>query len=63
MILLGHFLGFAYKVNELGIFCGDGIILWSDFGSNMMSIFVKNSSWVNMWEIMGNICEMAQGNL
>ena len=39
-VLLG-FLGFAYKVNEFESFCGDSIILWPNFGSNVISIFVK----------------------
>ena len=39
-VLLG-FLGFAHKVNEFGPFCGDSIILWPNFGSNGISIFVK----------------------
>ena len=39
-VLLG-FLGFAHKVNEFGPFCGDSIILWPNFGSSVISIFVK----------------------
>ena len=43
--LLG-FLGFAHKLNDFGLFFGDSIILWPNFGSNMMSIFVEGPSWI-----------------
>ena len=39
-VLLG-FLGFAHKVNDFGLFCGDSIIMWPNFGSNVISVFVK----------------------
>ena len=39
-VLLG-FLGFAHKVNEFRSFSEDSIILWPNFGSNVISIFVK----------------------
>ena len=39
-VLLG-FLGFAHKVNEFRSFCEDSIILWPNFGSDVISIFVK----------------------
>ena len=39
-LLLG-FLGFAHKVNGFGPFCGDSVILWPNFGINVISIFVK----------------------
>ena len=34
-------LGFAHKVNEFGPFCEDSIILYPNFGSRMISVFVK----------------------
>ena len=34
-------LGFAHRVNEFRSFCEDSIILWPNFGSNVISIFVK----------------------
>ena len=42
---VGRF-GFSHKVNGFGLFCGDSIILWPNFGSNMMSIFVEGPSWI-----------------
>ena len=39
-VLLG-FLGFTHKVNEFGPFCGNSIILRPNFGSSVISIFVK----------------------
>ena len=44
-------------------FCGDSVILWPNFGSNVISIICGKSKLDNMWDIMGNICEEAQGNL
>ena len=34
------FLDFSHKVNVFGLFYGDSTILWPNFGSNMMGIFV-----------------------
>ena len=44
-VLLG-FLGFAHKVNDFGLFCGDSIILWPNFDSNVIRIFMENPSWI-----------------
>ena len=38
--LLG-FLSFVHKLNDFGPFYGGSIILWPNFGSNVMGIFVK----------------------
>ena len=35
------FSDFAHKLNIFGLFCEDSIILWPNFDSNMVSIFVK----------------------
>ena len=61
-VLLG-FLGFAHKLNDFGLFCGDSVILWLNFGSNLVSIFCGKSKLDNMWDMMGNICERTQDNL
>ena len=46
----------------LAFLCGDSVILWPNFGSNVISIFCRKSKLDNMWDIMGNICKKAQGN-
>ena len=57
--ILLDFLGFAHKLNDFGLFCGDSVILWPNFGSNVVSIFCGKPKL----DIMGNICERGQGNL
>ena len=45
------FLDFAHKLNDFGLFCGDSIILWPNFGSNMVSVFCGRPKLDNMWVI------------
>ena len=59
----GLSLSFAHEPNDVGLLCGDSVILQPNFGSDMMSIFCGEFKLDDMWDIIGNICERAHGNL
>ena len=52
-------MSFVQKVNDFRLFCGDSIILWPNFGSNVINVFCERP----ILDIMDNICERTQSNL